>query len=100
VANSSLVTIDLETFYPEGEVVAFDLKDYLFMELILKEKDFREALKTHDWAQYRAKTSLCFAPPMRSFRCGHICWWLRVCRALLRAMCFRVCRSSTPSLLF
>ncbi|MFN4257175.1 MAG: DUF2480 family protein, partial [Saprospiraceae bacterium] len=43
VANSSLATIDLEDFYPAGEVVPFDLKDYLFMGLILKEKDFREA---------------------------------------------------------
>jgi hypothetical protein len=52
VANSRLVTIDLEDFYPEGAVVPFDLKDYLFMGLILKEKDFREALKAHDWTQY------------------------------------------------
>ncbi|MEZ4943518.1 MAG: DUF2480 family protein [Saprospiraceae bacterium] len=60
VANSRLTTIDLETFYPEGEVVAFDLKDYLFMELILKEKDFREALKAHDWAQYTGKNLAVF----------------------------------------
>lgn len=55
VANSSLVTIDLEDFYPNGEVVSFDLKDYLFMGLILKEKDFREALAAHDWVQYTGK---------------------------------------------
>ena len=55
VANSGLVTIDLEEFYPAGEVVGFDLKDYLFMGMILKEKDFREALKAHDWAQYAGK---------------------------------------------
>lgn len=60
VANSSLITIDLESFYPEGDVVAFDLKDYLFMELILKEKDFREALKEHDWAQYQGKNLAVF----------------------------------------
>ncbi|MBL7775470.1 MAG: DUF2480 family protein [Saprospiraceae bacterium] len=59
-ANSSLVTIDLETFYPEGEVVPFDLKDYLFMELILKEKDFREALRAHDWSQYAGKNLAVF----------------------------------------
>ena len=52
VASSSLVTIDLETFFPKEEIKVFDLKDYLFMGLILKEKDFREALKAHDWAQY------------------------------------------------
>lgn len=55
VAQSGLITLDLEQFYPDGEVVAFDLKDYLFMELILKEKDFREALKAHDWSQYEGK---------------------------------------------
>ena len=55
VASSSLITIDLEEFYPAGEVVSFDLKDYLFMGLILKEKDFREALAAHDWAQYTGK---------------------------------------------
>jgi hypothetical protein len=55
VANSGLATIDLEELYPAGEVVPFDLKNYLFMELILKEKDFREALKNHDWVQYTGK---------------------------------------------
>lgn len=60
VANSSLTTLDLETLYPSGEVVAFDLKDYLFMGLILKEKDFREALKTHDWSQYKGKNLAVF----------------------------------------
>jgi hypothetical protein len=52
VAQSGLVTLDLEQFYPEAPIMAFDLKDYLFMEMILKEKDFREALKNHDWTQY------------------------------------------------
>jgi hypothetical protein len=60
VANSSLVTIDLEDLYPAGEIVPFDLKSYLFMELILKEKDFREALKTIDWEQYRGKNLAVF----------------------------------------
>lgn len=52
VAKSPLVTIDLEEFYPEGKRMVFDLKDFLFEEIILKEKDFREELKNHDWAQY------------------------------------------------
>ncbi len=52
VANSGLVTINLEDFFPKEKVVIFDLKDYLFKELILKEKDFRASLKEHDWSQY------------------------------------------------
>ncbi len=55
VASSGLITINLEEFYPSEEILLFDLKDYLFMELILKEKDFREALKNHDWEQYQGK---------------------------------------------
>jgi len=55
VANSPIVTIDLEDYYSEGERLAFDLKDYLFQELVLKEKDYREALKNLDWEQYRGK---------------------------------------------
>ena len=55
VAQSSLETIDLERFFPEGESIVFDLKEYLFMELILKEKDYRESLKKNDWSVYENK---------------------------------------------
>jgi len=55
VAQSGLKTIDLEDFYPKEEVVEFDLKNYLFMELILKEKEYREALKNIDWSIYQNK---------------------------------------------
>lgn len=55
VAESGLLEIDLENYYPEGEVILFDLKDYLFMGLILKEKDFREALKQKDFTEYTDK---------------------------------------------
>ncbi len=55
VASSGLVTIDLEELYPKGERVLFDIKPLLFQELILKEKDFREFIKQHDWAQYKDK---------------------------------------------
>ena len=55
VAKSGLVSLDLETFYDHGERVVYDLKDNLFMGLILKEKDFREACKAHDWTQYAGK---------------------------------------------
>lgn len=53
VAKSPLITIDLEDFYPEGKRMIFDLKDFLYEELILKEKDFREQLKKHEWEQYK-----------------------------------------------
>ena len=55
VAKSGLVSLDLETYYHHGERVVYDLKDNLFMGMILKEKDFREFLKTHDWSQYAGK---------------------------------------------
>jgi hypothetical protein len=55
VAGSGLITLNLEDFFPQGEFVCFDLKDYLFMGLILKEKDFRESLKNLDWQQYHNK---------------------------------------------
>lgn len=55
VANSGLITIDLEEFYPKGDRVLFDIKPLLFHELILKEKDFREFIKQHDWSQYKDK---------------------------------------------
>ncbi|MEO5591529.1 MAG: DUF2480 family protein [Chitinophagaceae bacterium] len=55
VAESGLLEIDLENYYPKGEVILFDLKDYLFMGLILKEKDFREALKQKDFTEYTDK---------------------------------------------
>lgn len=55
VANSSLITIDLEDFYPDGPRVIFDLKDWLYEEIILREKDFRQNLKEHDWTQYEGK---------------------------------------------
>ena len=53
VANSKLKTFDLEEIYPEGTRVLFDVKDWLFQELILKEKDFRTSVKNHDWSQYK-----------------------------------------------
>jgi hypothetical protein len=52
VAESGLVTIDLEEYYPNGEIKIFDLKEYLFMGMILKEKDFRAALQIKNWDEY------------------------------------------------
>ncbi len=55
VAESGLISFDLEEYYPKGDIATFDLKDYLFMGLILKEKDFRAALLTTDWTLYQDK---------------------------------------------
>lgn len=55
VSESGLVTLDLAAYYPKGEAVLFDMKDHLFMGLILKEKEFREALKNLDLELYRDK---------------------------------------------
>lgn len=55
VAESGLITLDLETLYPVDEILGFDLKDHLFMGLILKEKDFRASLQSMDWSVYQGK---------------------------------------------
>ena len=56
VAESGIVTLDLAPYIPTAEsITTFDLKPFLFREMILKEKDYRAALQTHDWAQYEGK---------------------------------------------
>lgn len=55
VSESGLITLDLEEYYPKEEIITFDMKDFLFMGLILKEKDFRTALPSHNWEQYKGK---------------------------------------------
>jgi hypothetical protein len=55
IANSGLITIDLEELYHKGERVLFDIKDQLFRGMILREKDFREFVKAYDWSQYQNK---------------------------------------------
>lgn len=55
VAQSGLVNLDLEEFYPREEIVVFDLKPLLFMEMILKEKEFRAALSAVDWTSFQDK---------------------------------------------
>ena len=53
VANSSLVSIDMDEYMAEIKAIFFDLKPFLFQEMILREKDFRAAMKEHDWGQYQ-----------------------------------------------
>ncbi len=55
VANSKLVTFDLEDLYPKGERVLFDIKDWLLEGLVLRETIFREKALAHDWSQYQDK---------------------------------------------
>ncbi len=56
IAESGIVTLNLESYLPaENSIAVFDLKPFLFKEMILREKDFREALPQHDWAQYEGK---------------------------------------------
>lgn len=52
VAQSKLVTINLEDYYPKGARVALDIKDWLYEGLILREKEFRAHTESHDWSQY------------------------------------------------
>lgn len=51
--NKNLITFDLEEYYPKGNRILFDIKDWLFEELILREKDFRKLVLDHDWSQYQ-----------------------------------------------
>jgi len=52
VANSKLMTIDLEDLYPKGERVLFDISKWLLEGIVLREKDFRKEAEEHDWSQY------------------------------------------------
>lgn len=60
VAQSGLITIDLEKYAPTRPRAAFDIQDYLFQGMVLREKDFRESLSAHDWSQYAGKTLLVY----------------------------------------
>lgn len=55
VAESGIITLDLAPFVHDGEVMAFDLKPFLFREMILREKDYRASLQELDWSVYREK---------------------------------------------
>jgi len=53
VANSKLVTINLEDYYPQGKRILFDIKDWLFEGFVLREKDFRDQVKQFNWSQFQ-----------------------------------------------
>lgn len=53
VANSKLVTINLEDYYPQGKRILFDIKDWLFEGFVLREKDFREQIMHYDWSKFK-----------------------------------------------
>jgi hypothetical protein len=53
VATSKLVVFDLEDYYPKGERILFDIKDWLYEGFVLREKEFRALVKEHDWSQYQ-----------------------------------------------
>lgn len=53
VANSVLEVFDLEDYYPNGVRTQIDISQWLYEGFLLKEKDFRESLKNHDWSQYQ-----------------------------------------------
>lgn len=55
VANSKLVTFDLEDLYPQGERIIFDIAPWLLEGIVLRERDFRESAQEHDWSQYTGK---------------------------------------------
>jgi hypothetical protein len=58
VAHSALQTFDLADYHDKGERVVIDIKDRLFMGQILREKDFREWVKSVDWSEYKGKNVL------------------------------------------
>jgi hypothetical protein len=55
VAESGIITLNLEDYFPVEQICSFDIKDFLFMEMLLKEKEYRAALDNHDWNQYANK---------------------------------------------
>ncbi len=55
VEKSGIITIDLDTYFPPDPILAFDIKDWLWQGLVLKEKDFRDRLEITDWSEYQDK---------------------------------------------
>jgi len=53
VANSALEVFDLEDYYIKGNRLQIDISEWLIEGFLLKEKDFREHLKSHNWSKYQ-----------------------------------------------
>jgi hypothetical protein len=52
VAEAGVEQIDLAMFKNQERLLGIDLKDQLWNELVLKEKEFRSWVKEQDWSQY------------------------------------------------
>lgn len=55
VASSILISIDLDEYIDHSGRATFDLKEGLYQELILKERDFRDFIKDYDWSRFQGK---------------------------------------------
>lgn len=55
MAQSGLITLKLEEYAPQAAIVPFDLAPFLFKGLVLREKDFRQAISELDWTLYQGK---------------------------------------------
>lgn len=55
VAKSGLITFNLEDYYLKGKRVQFDVKSFLWQGIVVKEKEFRKAVKEYDWKQFEGQ---------------------------------------------
>lgn len=55
VEKSGIITVDLIDFAPKQKVVFFDIKNHLYMEMIIKEMEFRKSIESVDWDSFRNK---------------------------------------------
>lgn len=94
VDESGLITFNLEDLYQVGERKVFDLKDFLFEGLILKEKDYREALKNLDWSVYQE----CFVSIACSADAIVPQWAFMLASAYLQPVAKRVIMGSSETL--
>ena len=53
IAESGLINFDIATLLPKGKRIGIDLKDFLFQEMVLKEKDFREKIEALQTEEYK-----------------------------------------------